>query len=112
MGKLDALSCRADHGTGTDDNSNIVLLCPELFMVHAMEGLQFVGPEQDILRDTHKSVKHPEEEPIAKAAQELCKSSAHSVHSAEWSKHDGLLYYCGRIYVPDLSQLCCAMTPR
>jgi len=49
MGKLDALSRRADHGTGTDDNSNIVLLRPELFMIHVMEGLQFVGLEQDIL---------------------------------------------------------------
>jgi len=100
MGKLDALSCRADHGTGADNNSNIVLLCPELFTVRAMEGLQFVGPEQDILRDICKGVKHPEEEPIARAAQELRKSSAHSVRSAKWSKHDGLLYYCGRIYVP------------
>jgi len=49
MGKPDALSRRADHGTGADDNSNIVLLRPELFTVRAMEGLQFVGPEQDIL---------------------------------------------------------------
>jgi len=27
------------------------------------------------------------------------------VRSDEWSKHDGLLYYRGRIYVPDSSQL-------
>jgi len=57
MGKPDALSRRADHGTGTDDNSNIVLLRPELFTVRAMEGLQFVRPEQDILRDIRKGVK-------------------------------------------------------
>jgi len=49
MGKPDALSRRADHGTGADDNSNIVLLRPKLFTVHAIEGLQFAGPEQDIL---------------------------------------------------------------
>jgi len=55
-----------------------------------MEGLQFVGPEQDILRDIRKGVKHPEEEPIARAAQELRKSSARSVRSAEWSERDGL----------------------
>jgi len=75
-------------------------------MVHAMEGLQFVRPEQDILRDIRKSVKHPEEEPITRAAQELRKSSARSVHmhSAEWSECNGLLYY-GWIYVPDSSQL-------
>jgi len=105
MGKPDALSHRADHGTGADDNSNIVLLCPELFTVRAIEGLQFIGLEQDILRDICKGVKHPKEEPIAKAAQKLRKLSACSVRSAEWSKHDGLLYYHGRIYVPDSSQL-------
>ena len=105
MGKLDALSRRADHGTGADDNSNIVLLRPKLFTVCAMEGLQLIGPEQDILRDIRKGVKHPEEEPITRAAQELPKSSARSMHSAEWSEHNGLLYYRGRIYVPDSSQL-------
>jgi len=105
MGKPDALSHRADHGTGADDNSNIVLLHPKLFTVHAIEGLEFIGPEQDTLRDIHKGIKHPEEEPITKAAQELCKSSACSMRSAEWSEHDGLLYYHSRIYVPDTLQL-------
>ena len=49
MGKPDALSRRVDHGTGADDNSNIVLLSPKLFMVHALEGLEFAGSERDIL---------------------------------------------------------------
>jgi len=47
MGKPDTLSCRSDHGTGTDDNSDVVLLTPKLFVVHALEGLQFTGPEQE-----------------------------------------------------------------
>ena len=76
MGKLDTLSHRADHGTGADDNSNIVLLPPKLFMVRTLEGLEFIRPEQDLLWDIRKGVKHPEEEPIAKAVQELRKSSA------------------------------------
>ena len=45
MGKPDALSCRANHGTGTNDNSDVVLLSPKLFTVRALEGLAFVGPE-------------------------------------------------------------------
>src|SRR5467141_525887 len=105
MAKAAALSRRADHGTGADDNSNIVLLSPKLFTVRALEGLEFIGPEQDLLRDICKRVKHPEEEPIAKAAQELHKSSARSLRTAEWSERDGILYYRGRIYVPDTSQL-------
>ena len=51
MGKLDAPSRRADHGTGLDNNSNIVLLTPSLLAVRALEGLEAVGEEQEIMRD-------------------------------------------------------------
>jgi len=79
MGKLDALSRRSDHGTGTDNNSDVVLLTLKLFAVHALEGLQFTGPEQDILRDIRQGTKQPKEEPIARAIQELRKSSTCSL---------------------------------
>jgi len=36
MGKSDALSHRADHGTGAGDNSNVTLLCLEFFTAHAI----------------------------------------------------------------------------
>jgi len=49
MGKPDTLFHRSDYGTGTDDNSDIMLLILKLFAVHTLEGLQFAGPEQDIL---------------------------------------------------------------
>jgi len=78
MGKPNALSRRSHHGTGADDNSDVVLLTPQLFAVHALEGLQFTGPEQDILRDIQQGTKQPKEEPVARAAQELRKSSTHS----------------------------------
>ena len=55
IGKLDVLSHRADHGTGADDNSDIVLLSHKLFAVCVLEGLEFVGPEHDILWDIHQS---------------------------------------------------------
>ena len=51
MGKPDALSRRADHGTGSDNNSNITLLTPGLFTVRAMEGLEVIGEEQNIFKD-------------------------------------------------------------
>ena len=105
MGKPDALSCRADHGTGADDNSNIVLLPPKLFAVCALEGLEFAGSEWDILHDIRQGVRQLEEEPIAKAVQQMRNSSTHSLRSAEWSECDGLLYYQGRIYVPTSSKL-------
>jgi hypothetical protein len=75
MGKPDALSQRADHRTGTDDNSNIMLLTPKLFAVCMLEGLEFARPTLDILHDICKGIKNPVEEPIAKAVEQLQKSS-------------------------------------
>ena len=105
IGKPDALSRRADHGTGVDDNSNIVLLPPSRFAVRALEGLEFAGLEQKILQDICQGAKSPKEEPVAKAVQELRKSSTRSLQSAEWSQNDGLLFYRGHIYVPPTSDL-------
>src|SRR5437016_1359021 len=105
MGKPDALSRRADHGTGAGDNSDIVLLAPKHFAVRVLEALEFAGPELDILQDIRKGVRNPEEEPIAKAVKLLRKSSTRSLRSGEWSDRDGLLYFRGRIYVPPDSDL-------
>jgi hypothetical protein len=109
MGKPDVLSQRADHGTGMDDNSNIMLLIPKLFAVCVLEGLEFASPELDILHDIHKGIKDPAEEPITKAAVQLWKSSTRSLHSREWSDQDGLLYFHSCIYVPPDSDLRCCI---
>jgi len=45
MGKCDALSQQADHGTGIDDNRNLTLLCPEFFVICALQGVTFKGAE-------------------------------------------------------------------
>lgn len=74
MGKPNALSRRADHGTGAGDNSNIILLTPTVFAACALEGLKFAGPELDILRDICKKVGTLTEEPIAEAVRQLRKS--------------------------------------
>jgi len=41
MGKSDALSRRADHRSGSDDNWDIMLLTPNFFTVCATEGLEW-----------------------------------------------------------------------
>jgi hypothetical protein len=42
-----------------------------------------------------------QEELVVKAARELQKDKERSmVKSAEWSECDGLLMFCGKIYVP------------
>jgi hypothetical protein len=75
MGKSDALSRRVDHGTGGGDNSNVTLLHPELFAVHAvctLSGLSPEGEEHDILCDIQSGNRvGKQEDAVVKAAEEL-----------------------------------------
>ena len=54
IGKLDTLSQRLDHGTGTSDNEDVTLLCPEIFAVQALEDVKLEGAERNILSDICK----------------------------------------------------------
>jgi transposase InsO family protein len=106
MGKSDALSRRSDHGSGTHDNENIVLLTPDLFAIRALEGLELIGEEKEILREIRRETESGEkEEAVAKAVKELRKTSVRSVQSSEWLQSKGLLYFRGKIYVPDSADL-------
>ena len=48
MGKSDTLSCRADHGSGANDNEDIVLLMLDLFAIWALERLELIGEEREM----------------------------------------------------------------
>jgi len=107
MGKTYALSHWSDHRTGSEDNDNMVLLTLSFFAVQALEGLEAAGEEWGILKDIRKGMWDGEkEEPVARVARELQGSSACSITSVEWSLSNGLLYFWGKIYVPDTSDLC------
>ena len=60
MGKMDALFCRSNHGTGLEDNDNMVLLTLNFFAVQALEGLEAAGEEQGILKDIQKGTRDGE----------------------------------------------------
>jgi hypothetical protein len=109
MGKPDALSRRADHGSGQGDNDNLTLLAPELFRIHALAGARFEGDEWNILREVGRSLKGGvQEDSIEKAARELWKDKGRgTVKSAEWSESEGLLMFHGKIYVPNDKDLQC-----
>ena len=99
-----------DHGSCSRDNDNIVLLTPNFFVVHALEGLEVIGEEQDILKDIREGTKSGEkEEAVAKVAKELQKSTVHSVCSAEWALMNGLLYFHSKAYVSNTSDLRCCI---
>jgi hypothetical protein len=87
----------------------LTLLAPELFRIHALAGARFQGNKQNILREVRCSLKDGvQEESIAKAAKELRKDKGRgTVKSAEWSENEGLLMFCGKIYVPNDRDLRC-----
>ncbi|GLB34315.1 putative retrotransposable element tf2 155 kda protein type 1-like [Lyophyllum shimeji] len=108
MGKPDALSRRPDHGDGSADNADIVLLKPEFFAVRALQGLIAAGEEDKILRDIRRGNREgAQEDVVAKAAAALksARSGVRSVRSAEWSEDQGVLMFRGRIYVPNIPEL-------
>ncbi|GLB39299.1 putative retrotransposable element tf2 155 kda protein type 1-like [Lyophyllum shimeji] len=108
MGKPDALSRRPDHGDGSADNADIVLLKPEFFAVRALQGLIAAGEEDKILRNIRRGNREgAQEDVVAKAAAALksARSGVRSVRSAEWSKDQGVLMFRGRIYVPNIPEL-------
>jgi len=58
------------------------------------------GPERDILREIRQgNQRGDQEEPVAKVARELQQAASKTVHSAEWSEEEGLLWFRGKIYV-------------
>jgi len=80
MGKSDALSRRADHGTGSGDNSDITLLTLAFFAARALAGMELFGEERDIMRDVRKGTKDGEkEEAVSKVAKELLASNGRLV---------------------------------
>ena len=106
MGKPDALSHWADHSSGSSDNENMILLTPDHFAICALQGLEVIREEWDILKDIQKGVWNAEkEEAVAKSVKELQKMSTWSIRLAKWALTDGILYFWGKIYVPDASNL-------
>jgi hypothetical protein len=102
MGKPDALSRWADHGSRQGDNNNLTLLAPELFRIHTLAGARLEGDQRNILREVQRSLRDDvQEESVVKAARELRKDKGRgTVKSTEWSESDGLLMFRGKIYFP------------
>src|SRR6202161_2021483 len=101
MGKSDALSRRADHGSGSSDNDNMTLLTPDLFAIRTLEGIEIFGEEKDILKEIRRQTETGDmEEEVVKAVKLLRTTSAKSVKSDEGSLDKGIVHYRGKSYVP------------
>jgi Integrase zinc binding domain len=59
-----------------------------------------------LLRDIRKGIRETEpEDAISKAVKELKATSSRTVRSAEWGLDQGVLYFRGKIYVPEYLDL-------
>jgi len=106
MGKSDALSRRADHGDGSEDNRDHTPLTPNFFAVRALEGLEVVGQERDLLRLIRRETKGEElEDTVKQAVKALKSTSARTIRSSEWTEADGVLHFRGKIYVPPTADI-------
>jgi hypothetical protein len=100
MGKPDALSRRADHGSGAEDNRDITLLTPNFFAIRALEGTEVEGEERELLKAIRRETRDGElEDIVGKAVKALKSLSAKSIRSSEWSEVEGILHFQGKIYV-------------
>ena len=98
--KPDTLSRRADHGKGDEDNTDITLLKPEYFQVHALRRghILLTGEEQGLLRRIRNARDY--DEPVAKAMELLKRSGQRSLAGEEWSHEQDLILFRGKVYVP------------
>jgi hypothetical protein len=93
--KCNALSQRADHTNGSDDNRDTTLLRPEFFAIRALEGMMMEGAERDILREVRKGVRDGQsEDAVMLAMKEMDKSKGRMVQSLEWAQENGLWRFC------------------
>jgi len=75
-------------------------------VVRATEGLEVVGEERDLLRLIRRETKSEELEDTVKQAVKALKSTlACSIRSSEWSEAEGVLYFCGKIYIPPTTDI-------
>src|SRR5258707_743971 len=101
MGRPDALSRRADHPRGVDDNADFTLLTPEVFELRAMEAITLEGEEAIFMERIRQSAQF--NDPVVKALKAL---DVGELRSDEWTRAEGVVLYRGKVYVPDNPQLC------
>src|SRR5258707_2241940 len=100
MGRPDALSRRADHPRGVEDNADCTLLTPEVFKLRAMEAVMLEGEEAVFMEQIRQSDQY--DNPVAQALKAL---DVGELHSNEWTHAEEVGLYRGRAYVPDDPQL-------
>src|SRR5258707_10487179 len=100
MGRPDALSRRADHLRGAEDNADCTLLTLEVFELRATEAVTLEGEEAVFMEQIRQSDQY--DDPVVKALKAL---DVGELCSDEWMRTEEVVLYRGRVYVPDDPQL-------
>src|SRR5258708_39064296 len=96
MGRPDALSRRADHLRGAEDNADCTLLTLEVFKLRATEAVMLEGEEAAFMEQIRQSDQY--DDPVVKALKAL---DVGELCSNEWMRAEGVVLYQGRAYVLD-----------
>src|SRR5690348_8814814 len=106
MGRSNSLSRRADHGSGKDDNRGVTLLRPEMFAIRALQTFHLRGAEDNFLKQIRKANRDGEQEDwVKKALASLGALGEKTFRGQKWDQDQDIIYYRGKIYVPNLEDL-------
>ena len=100
-GKPDALSRRADHNKGKDDNKGRVLLKPEHFCAKAAKrGHTRIAADRPLLARMRTCKDH--DSVVVEALQTLLDKAPIQLKRGleDWNTEDGLILHRGKVYVP------------
>ncbi|HEV7736829.1 MAG TPA: integrase zinc binding domain-containing protein [Chlamydiales bacterium] len=82
------------------------MLKPELFVIRAIEGMELVGEEAEMMKEIRKANKAGQQEDVvAIIAKGLTQSSTKTAKAAEWVLEDGILLLREKVYVPKDAEL-------
>jgi len=104
--QADALShFSKDYVTDKEDNRQVQVLCPVQFLKAAQKHFK---PEKDSLAECIKSISQ-REATVIEGLKSIEKSSPKALTdgTALWEEDDGLVYYKGKLYVPNDHSLRC-----
>jgi len=99
MGKANSLSRRLDWQKEVKkDNKNRTLLKKEWLEVRAMQVMEVVTEEVDLLEKIRKS--KAKDDKVVKAVEEMKQARVKMLRDKEWREENGLMLRDGKLYIP------------
>jgi hypothetical protein len=102
--QADALSCFSkDHVSDREDNRQVQVLRPKHFCIAAV---MHYTPIADVLAEHIKKASEREAE-VIEGLKSIDKTAPKALTNgtARWEEEDGLIYYRGKLYVPNVKEL-------